>query len=83
MTVLNMKVSGRMDSSGEFKDWKQMLKKHNQSILSSFISSESRIFIVAELSFFVEKPSTFLKIGNFRISKIIDFPKKREFQKFR
>ena len=40
-----------------------------------------RIFL--KIIIFVEKTSTFLKIGNFPISKNIDFPKNREFRKFR
>ena len=44
---------------------------------------QANLEIFEKLSFFVEKTSTFLKIGNFPISKNIDFPKNREFQKFR
>ena len=38
----------------------------------------SRVF--RKIVIFVEKTSTFLKIGNFRISKNIVFPKDREFK---
>ena len=45
--------------------------------------TKTNLEIFEKLSFFIEKTSTFLKIGNFPISKNIDFPKNRELQKFR
>ena len=58
-----------------FSNFGQMPKK--KRIKQACLEFFEKIMI-----FLSRKTSTFLKIGNFRISKNIDFPKNREFQKF-